>query len=234
MRAPVPLLYLLLALFLTACTEPGGPAHSAPPQAVVVDLVAVAKALGRDEVMERQLQQARANLNAQLQAIGADLQEQLEEERERLEQAGNEDAPKRLEALTREANLQLRQTRLAANQRAQAYRNELVRSFQEDVRAVARQIAKGRGAQSVVSANAGMLWFDPETDITDEVIADMRARSQEGAGTEEGSPAPTSRADSPGAGGGDSAMARETRKLEALMDELSAEGQAGDDADSQP
>lgn len=211
-----------LLLALVACTEPP-PADPAPPGRgpLVVDLVAVAKALGRDEVMEQQLQRAQDSLAAQLQAVGVDLQAQLKQHEAQLKEAGEKDAEDRLQALTREANRKLQQTQLAANQQAQAYRNQLIRSFQDEVRGVAREIAQGQGARVVVSAEAGLLWFDPQVDITDEVIAALRARSQAASKRPPSDPGPAD----PAPATDPAAVERETRKLEQLMDELSSAGQ---------
>lgn len=215
-------------VLLGACEGAPPPAPPAPPEesaALAVDLVAVAKALGRDEAMERQLGQARDRLNAQLQEITADLQDQLAAEQERLEEAGEADAEARLEALTLEANRQLRQQQQVAQQRAAAYRQQLLQAFREDVRGVAREIAREQGARLVVTTEQGLLWFDPAVDITDEVIAAMRARGLEG-------PEPEAAAEAP-AEGEASALDAEVRELEALMDELSSEREgleAGDEA----
>ncbi|MAT66560.1 MAG: hypothetical protein CMN57_13080 [Gammaproteobacteria bacterium] len=162
---------LLSAVVLLACT----PGENTPDSPLVVDITAVAKALGRDEVMEQQLAATRDQLNRQLDEITHDLNSQLEEKQAELAEQADEAQTQELQALALQARQTLEQTRALAQQKALAYRSSLVLAFQEEVRAEAAEIARQRGATSVMLANVATLWFDPRTDITGEVIARMRA-----------------------------------------------------------
>ncbi|MEJ2133168.1 MAG: hypothetical protein P8Y95_16445, partial [Gammaproteobacteria bacterium] len=53
----------------------------------------------------------------------------------------------------------------------------VVSEFLNDVRPHAAEIAAARGAKLVLTAATNMIWFDASIDITDEVIAAMRARA---------------------------------------------------------
>ncbi|BCO30046.1 hypothetical protein TspCOW1_01490 [Thiohalobacter sp. COW1] len=125
--------------------------------------------------MEQQLAATRDQLNRQLDEITHNLNSQLEEKQAELAEQADEAQTQELQALALQARQTLEQTRALAQQKALAYRSSLVLAFQEEVRAEAAEIARQRGATSVMLANVATLWFDPRTDITGEVIARMRA-----------------------------------------------------------
>lgn len=166
---------LVMALATGACNLTTGN-H---PDALVVDIVAVAKALGRDEVMQKQLESTRDQLNQQLASITQDLSSQVKEKKAALGDKPSGDDEKALEEFTLKASQTLKQTQLLARQKALAYRNSLIEKFHDEVRTQAAAIARQRGASTVLMANESTLWFDPEADITDEVIARMRAEANE-------------------------------------------------------
>jgi hypothetical protein len=73
------------------------------------------------------------------------------------------------------ANQNGRTNKLIAKARQQEIRNELIRQFRNEIRPVAERIAKQRGATMVLLPTDQLLWFDRVTDITDELIAELRA-----------------------------------------------------------
>ena len=100
------------ALFLAGCDQ--------LPQAggssiAILDLAAVAKATGQDEVIRQQAEQARGELTAQLQQLAANLDAQLATEREKAGITPNEADAQRLQELT----MQARQQISSAQQQAQ-------------------------------------------------------------------------------------------------------------------
>jgi Skp family chaperone for outer membrane proteins len=165
---------ILFALASTGCNEKN-PVLSAP---LVVDLPAVARALGRDEEMTLKLEQARKQLSDQLTQVSAELVKQLQEKELEVEAASKkekEEIRKELDQMTQEANVQLKNTQQLANQQAILYRDQLVDEFRKEVITVAENIAGQRNATTIITANSDLLWYASSVDITDEVIGAMRA-----------------------------------------------------------
>lgn len=144
---------ILVSTLLTGCTK--------TPEVAVVDLDAVAKAVGRDEVFKQQMQAAREQIGQQLSQHAATLKVQLEK------------TPG--EAAAADARRQWQKAMGVAEQRAREYQLGLVQEFREQLRPVVEKIAKEHGAKTVISATQDAVWFDPEVDLTSEVIAKLRA-----------------------------------------------------------
>lgn len=199
---------ILLALPLLACnfTMPGND-HN---EYLVVDLTAIAGALGRDEQMVKKLEQAQQSLNAQLMEIGNNLQEQIRLEKEKRGDKPDENQQKELETLTLQANLQLRQTRQLAQQKAEHYRVQLLKAFRAEALTAAQEIATRRNAAAVLVSSSDLLWYAESIDITDEVIGVLRARDQSRSADETASP--SSKA--------------ELQKLDQLVDSIQSEQSA--------
>jgi len=178
------LLFLFFSLFfLSACQ------NKQPAAAAVVDLNAVAKALGYDMAMDVQMQAAADELNDQLATIASNLQAQLDEKRGELEQAQQEKKKKKkqqlaeeeakLSQLTQLARQQLAQSQQLAQQKAQLYKQGLVQQFRQQIAETASVVASEQGATLLLAANANLLWFENKQDITGEVIDRMRASGSE-------------------------------------------------------
>lgn len=183
-----PSLFSLVALgsalvALSGCNFPLPSGQTTQP--LVVDLTAVARALGRDEAMQQKLQTAQQQLNAQLKQIGSDLQTQLQDQESKLAGEKKKVRQETLEKLSQQANLQLRQSRLIAERKADRYRLKLIDGFRNEVRQVAKSLSEKRGAQSVFINDGSLLWYSPAIDITDEVIAALRAADSAGPETAE-------------------------------------------------
>lgn len=163
---------LLMAGVITACDQ-----SSINHEALVVDVTAVARALGRDQVMQQQLESARQQLAGQLVQISTDLTRQLQEKQQELTENGKKQDEKtshQLGELELQANQQLNKSRQLAGQKATEFRNKLVIEFRSEVVSVAAEIAKQKGAAYVYASNS-LLWHTSSVDITDEVIGAMRA-----------------------------------------------------------
>ena len=173
---------LVLAAALTACDKiplPSiltGEKPATPPVTVaVLDMTAVAKALGRDEVARQQLEAAGRQLQDQLSQVTTGLQERLREEQSKLGETPSEAEQRQLQALVADAQRQLQQSQQLARQRATEFQNQLVPRFRAEVQPVAAEVAARHGASTVLLANT-VLWFEPAMDITGEVIDALRAR----------------------------------------------------------
>ncbi len=160
--------------FLAGC-EPQGGGRAA---VAIIDLDAVARALGRDDVIAQQINQANQQLAGQLGQVATSLQQQVQARRDEYEVIGDE-AEQELQQLTAVANQRLQQTQQLAQQRSAQFRQAVINSFRNEVTPYAQKIATERGAVAVVTVATPMLWFDSNADITDEVIAEMRAAGLE-------------------------------------------------------
>ena len=121
----------------------------------VIDMLQVAKALGRDKVINEQLAEYKKQLGAK---IG--------EERQKL---GDSPSPEDL------ANLQRIATQ-KASQLLLKRRGELLLQFRNEVGPLARKIAKERNIQVLLVRNDMVLGIDPVADLTEMVIERMKSQ----------------------------------------------------------
>lgn len=155
-------------------------AQESKPQAAaqrvgVVDLDAVAKAVGRDVTIRKQLEDATKQVDEKLLAAANKMQEQVDAEKKKLGDKPSEEDQRRLQLMVAQGRQNVQNNKAAARVRLQQYRNELIIQFRTEVRPVVQTAAKQAGATVVLLANESVLWFDPVVDITDEVIAAYRA-----------------------------------------------------------
>ena len=143
----------------------------------MVDLEAVAKAMGRDAEIAQKVEQATENLNSQLIQAAQEMDKQLQKQKADL---GDSPAPADREKY-RQTELrvqqQIRNNKAIAEQARQAVRNEQILLFRKEVKPIAARIAQKRKATVVTIANQDVVWFDPSADLTAEVIAEMRAQA---------------------------------------------------------
>ena len=154
----------------------------------IIDLDAIARALGRDDVIAQQINVANQQLAGQLGQVATNLQQQVQAERDKYEVIGDE-AEQELVQLTAVANQQLQQTQRLAQQRSAEFRTAVINSFRNEVTPYAQEIATQRGVAAVITVATPMLWFDSSADITDEVIAAMRKAGLENAAQPTAAPA---------------------------------------------
>ena len=163
--------WILVAVFLTGCDQIPGMGGGV----AVIDLGAVAKASGQEAAIQQQAEAQRANLNVQLQEAAASLDAQLTAEREKIGDAPTEEQTQQLQQLAGEAQRQYSAAQQQAQAQAQQFETNLVMSFREKVKPIVEQVALARGAKVVMLTDVTMLWYLPSVDITDEVIAKLRA-----------------------------------------------------------
>ena len=169
---------VLLLVFAVSTLYGCDSGKSSNSDALVVDVMAVARALGRDEVMQQQLDQARQLLNKQLLQISTDLNAQLKEKQAEITGGNGKDSEEvkmKLDALARQASVQLSNTQKIATQKAADFRGRLVKEFRDEVMHVSQGIAQQRKAEFVYTSST-LLWYASPVDITDEVIGQMRAQ----------------------------------------------------------
>jgi len=165
---------LLPLLLLTQGCEQRVPTQK--PESLVVDLTAVTKAVGKNEEINAVLDQAREQLNARLQDLTGRLNTELSKAEQKLGKKPSKDDKAAYARLAEEAATRLRQSRQVAERQLIHAQENLFLQFRNHVREVASQIAIQRGATLVQISGASLLWFNPDADITGEVIARLRAR----------------------------------------------------------
>ena len=163
-RAPAVVLAVILLAGIQGCervAELAGLGLAArAPSVAVIDLTAIAKALGRDERLREQLDNASRQLTQQLSDYSDTLRNQLRDERIKLGQTPSAEQREQLVQLTTQAQHKVQQTQALAQQKARAFQLKLVTEFRDEVRPVAMSVAKQRGLRGIMLA-PGMLWFDP-------------------------------------------------------------------------
>ncbi len=184
------LMVLCTVGLLSACDQLPNPmsqqrAASTPASAVaILDLGAVAKALGRDEVFKEQVEAAGKELQQQLTQFTSGLQDKLREEQAKLGSAPTETERQQLQKLVADAQRQVQQSQLVARQKAVEFQNQLATQLRVEVQPIAAEVARSKGASSVLLSNS-VMWFEPAVDITGAVIDALRAR-----GVTSGAPMP--------------------------------------------
>ncbi len=162
-----PLFFLLM---LTGCDK----FQSA--NTVILDLDVIANATGQAGIIKQQIEQANKELNSQLNTISNKLNEQLANEKEKMGKKLSKDEKQKLQQLTLQANQKMQQAKALASQKSQQYQAALIQQLRLNIKPIAEKIALSRGANIVSTANNTTIWFNPEIDITDEVIAAVRAQ----------------------------------------------------------
>jgi Skp family chaperone for outer membrane proteins len=164
---------IAIALLLIGCNQM--PASGGSAGIAILDLAAVAKATGQDEVIRQEAEAARAELGAQLQALAASLEQQISAEREKVGITPSDADSQRLQEMTLQARQQINNAQMQAQNRASQIEGELVAAFRDEISPLAEEIAAQMGASAVLASDSYLFWFDPAADITDEVIAAWRA-----------------------------------------------------------
>jgi Skp family chaperone for outer membrane proteins len=160
----------LAALLLAGCDQLSGGSSVA-----VLDLAAVAKETGQDEVIRNKAQEERSKLVTSLQQLAASLDQQLSAEREKIGDKPKDEDSKRLQEMTLQARQQIDTAQNQAQNEASQIEAKLVEEFRAKVDPLAEKIAKAKGAKALLAADSYLFWHDPAIDITKEVIEAWRA-----------------------------------------------------------
>jgi len=182
--------------------------RSGTPNTLVVDLTAVARAVGKDEQINASLAQTRQKLNADLETLAGKLNAQIDAARKQLGAKPSKDEQSAFTRVTETASTTLQQSRHTAQLQLSKAQDALFVAFRDQIKAIASHIARGRGAPLVQLVGSDVLWFDAKSDITAQVIARLRA--------DNGKPAPAKST----ATDADSATRHEIDKLNALVEEV--------------
>lgn len=143
---------------------------------LVVDLNAVAKATGQSDQMQKELELANLQLTEQLKLVASQLEEKITDKKDELGKSPSESELQDLQTYVLQAQQQLANTKNLAIQQSSEFRSDLILRFRSDVQNITKEIASNANSKVVLVSNQETIWFDPSTDITDEVISIMRAR----------------------------------------------------------
>ena len=176
MRVSRGLLLLVFAIGLSGCDklQLEMPRSARAADVAVLDLQAVAKALGRDDDFKLQLESAGKQLGEQLSQVSTVLQQQLREEQAKLGDDPSDEDRVKLRQMAVEAQRKIQQSQQQARLKARQFQLQLATRFRQDVQPVAAEVARAKGASVVMLSNS-LMWFEPAVDITAEVIGKMRA-----------------------------------------------------------
>ncbi len=169
MKAFQSIIVVLAILSITGCKP-----LNLSNQVAVIDLNLVAKTLGRDDLIIKNVKSANDNLNQQLEKIAADLRKQLDKEKSKLGEKPSKDEEQQFIQLVQKANNQLNQTKQVAVQKSQQLQNSLIAEFRNEVSKASKEVAQKNGYLTVLATNDSLLWADTTVDITNEVIREMR------------------------------------------------------------
>ena len=164
---------LAVTLLIAGCDQLPGARSST----LVVDLAAVAKATGQEDSMQVRAQAAREEINIQLGEAGRNLEQQIQEERDKIGDSPTQEQEQQLQQMALQAQQQYGQLQAEAQQQAQQFEVNLVLEFREAVKPFAEKIARSRGGGIILLADQTVFWLDPEIDLTGEIIAALRAES---------------------------------------------------------
>ena len=164
------LVFALVALMASGCDQLGGRDNAV----AVIDLDAIARAIGRDTVMAAEMDSVNRQLSEQLSEVLRTLQQELDDERSAHDEV-TEEIERELEQKAAAANRRYRQTQELAQTRANEFQETLVDNFRAEVLPYAREAALSRGAKAVLTVATPMIWYDSAVDITAEVIEKMRS-----------------------------------------------------------
>lgn len=141
----------------------------------LVDMDAIAKALGRDEAMKQEIASTEQQLNDQLNAIASKLQAEIVQEQGTLNDKSTDEDKQRVEQFILQAQQTLRNEQLAAQQKSTQLRSDLITAFRDEIKVVAEAMAKEQGIKMVKIISADVLWSDPTANISDAVVTKMQA-----------------------------------------------------------
>ena len=173
-------LFLALPLF-AGCTQSGQPAEATASAGksgiAIIDLDKIAHELGSDKQIATAIKQRESALNSKLTEVAQAYSAALQKQKEELESAETQDGGAvQLASYEKQAVQKLNSVKSQAQQNLALHRSQLINKFREAVRPAARKVARDRGLNVIVTKQDSLVYdFEPECDITDEVVQVLRA-----------------------------------------------------------
>ena len=137
---------------------------------VIVDLDAISKATGQDDVIESAMKIVNADLTLQLGDIVTGFNKQLADQKKKFGADITVEEQQKLQEMLIKANQLLAQKQTEANLKAQQHKEGLIKVWRGKIQPIVKKIAEEKGATVVLIKSVSVMWFDAPIDITDEVI----------------------------------------------------------------
>ena len=172
-------------LLAAGCGEKDGVDRQsgAPGQVAVIDLDKIAAAFGKLEQIRQELEAMRQGFLKELAEQRDQLQKELDDYRKEVGDSPTDEQKRELAKRQREANQQLQASDRMAGQRIAARQAELIGAYQEQIKPIAKRIARERGMTIVVMKGPPLLIWDESADITEAVLAEFNELIKSGAFT---------------------------------------------------
>jgi Skp family chaperone for outer membrane proteins len=163
----------------TGCNRPAGVGEQHASGAVaVIDLDAIAQRLGSDKQIVDAIASRQSSLSQQLVDLAKSYNAQIAEKQKTLVEASPEKSEVTVANWQKQANENLNKVKQQAQADLQRHQAQLIAQFREQIKPAARRVAQKRGLSVIVTKNDNILYdFSPQSDITDEVIADLISSS---------------------------------------------------------
>ena len=158
-----------LAYFFLAGGKPSGAGVA------VLDLERVAADTSRGVTITEAMQAQKATLESQLNSLRVSLQEGLAAKKNEFGETPTQEQQKVLQNLQKEIITKVTQSERQSQQELLRHQQQLLSDFRDELRPIAAEIARDRGAAVVLIANLTVvLSVDTTVDITKEVIAKLQ------------------------------------------------------------
>jgi Skp family chaperone for outer membrane proteins len=166
-----------LALALAGCQPSHLEGTKESGKTVVVDLEAVAKAMGWDVLIAKKVEAATQNLNAQLLQAADNMDKDLKKQQSELGATPTQEQLVEFQKAKARVQQTIQNNKSVAEQAREGVRAQQILRFRTEVKPVAARIAQRHSAEVVLIANLDVVWFASSADITGEVIATLRAKA---------------------------------------------------------
>ncbi|MDA1016289.1 MAG: OmpH family outer membrane protein [Planctomycetota bacterium] len=141
----------------------------------IVDLDDVLKQLQLKQAFEATVLQRREQSREQLSSLLIKLRDQYEAKKKAYGDQPSETQAKELQVIYDEINRTYAEARTKADAALAGFQANYIQDFRNKVAPLARRIALDRGLSIVITKNpTNILWFDPELDLTDQVVEALR------------------------------------------------------------
>jgi Skp family chaperone for outer membrane proteins len=165
------ILLLATAAAVAGCGDgEDGEGASAPPGRVaVIDLGGILRATGKETEINQKLEELDKPMRETLEKERDKLQKQIEEKEKEFGDNPTDEQKQELDALRRSAAQTLQTLDAQRRRRLTERRNQLLNEFQDQIRAVARQVARKKGMSVVLTTNV-VFTSTSAADITEDVL----------------------------------------------------------------
>lgn len=172
----------ILGIILTLCTLvliSGCNIKGTGDGVAVIDLERVAKETGQTEVINKELESYKQQLQTKLTEVQDNLTKQITDKKNEIGKKPTEAQREELAQLFGNAKKQYQQAQQTATQNLENKRSQLIVSVRDKIRPIARKVANSRSKNIVlIKSNILILDFDKSADITDAVIDEMLITSK--------------------------------------------------------